>query len=83
MRAHRNARAHLLEHVREIHVALQVTLTERTTGKVLFTRPRMDLTDSYEIPLQQGQYFDESDAALDRVSKRIAQLVVSAILNDF
>ncbi len=67
----------------EIHLALQVTLTERTTGKVLFTRPRLEITDSYEIPLQQGQYFDESDAALDRVSKRIAQLVVSAILNDF
>lgn len=67
----------------EIHVALQVTLTERTTGKVLFTRPRINITDSYEIPLQQGQYFDESDTALDRASKSVAQQVVSAILNDF
>jgi hypothetical protein len=67
----------------EVHVALQVTLTERTSGKVLFTRPRMEFTDSYEIPLQQGQYFDESDTALDRVSKRVAQQIVSAILNDF
>jgi hypothetical protein len=67
----------------EVHVALQVTLTERATGKVLFTRPRLDFTDSYEIALQPGQYFDESDAALDRVSKRVAQQVASAILNDF
>jgi hypothetical protein len=67
----------------EIHVALQVTLVERTTGKVLFSRPRIDFTDNYEIPLQQGQYFDESDSALQRASKRIAQQVVSAILNDF
>jgi hypothetical protein len=67
----------------EVHVALQVTLVERTTGKVLFTRPRIDFTDSYEIPLQQGQYFDESDSALQRASKRVAQQVVSAILNDF
>lgn len=67
----------------EIHLALQVTLTERTTGKVLFTRPRLEITDSYEIPLQQGQYFDESDAALSRVSKRLAQQIVSSILNDF
>src|SRR5580698_4785542 len=67
----------------EIHVALQVTLTERKTGKVLFTRPRIDVTDNYEIPLQQGQYFDESDAALSRVSARVARQVVSAILNDF
>jgi hypothetical protein len=67
----------------EVHLALQVTLTERKTGKILFSRPRMEFTDSYEIPLQQGQYFDESDAALSRVSKRVAQQVVSAILNDF
>jgi hypothetical protein len=67
----------------EVHFAIQVTLTERTTGKVLFSRPRIDWTDSYEIPIQQGQYFDESDAALDRASKRVAQQVVSAILNNF
>ena len=45
-------------------MALQVTLVERATGKVLFTRPRLEMRESYEIPLQQGQYFDESDAAL-------------------
>jgi lipopolysaccharide assembly LptE-like protein len=67
----------------EIHVALQVSLVERTTGKVLFSRPRIEITDNYEIPLQEGQYFDESDSALQRVSKRVAQQVVSAILNDF
>ncbi|HEY1757007.1 MAG TPA: LptE family protein [Bryobacteraceae bacterium] len=67
----------------EVHVALQVTLTDRKTGKTLFSRPRMEFVDSYEIPLQQGQYFDESDTALDRVSKRVAQQIVSAILNDF
>jgi hypothetical protein len=67
----------------EIHVALQVSLVERTTGKVLFSRPRIDVTENYEIPVQQGQYFDESDSALQRISKRVAQQVVSAILNDF
>jgi hypothetical protein len=67
----------------EIHVALQVTLTERNTGKVLFSRPRIEVTDNYAIPVQQGQYFDESDSALQRVSERVARQVVSAILNDF
>ena len=67
----------------EIRVALQVTLTERTTGKVLFTRPRIEVVDNYEIPVQEGQYFDESDAALERVSKRVAQQIVSDILNNF
>lgn len=67
----------------EIHVALQVSLVERATGKVLFSRPRMDIVDNYEIPIQAGQYFDESDTALQRVSKRVAQQVVSDVLNNF
>ena len=67
----------------EIHIAMQVSLVERTTGKVLFARPRLEITDNYEIPIQQRQYFDESDSALQRASQRIAQQVVSAILNNF
>ncbi len=67
----------------EVHLVLQVTLVDRATGKVLFTRPRMEVVDNYEIPSQQGQYFDESDAALQRVSRRVAQQIVSSILNNF
>ena len=67
----------------EIHVTVQVSLVERATGKVLFSRPRIDVVDNYEIPIQQGQYFDESDTALRRVSKRVAQQVVSDVLNNF
>lgn len=67
----------------EVHLLLQVTVLERATGKVLFTRPRMELVDTYEIPKQQTQYFDESDATLQRVSRRAAQQIVSAIVNNF
>jgi hypothetical protein len=67
----------------EVHLILQVTLVERATGKVLFTRPRMEVVDTYEIPTQQTQYFDESDAALQRISRRVAQQIVSSILNNF
>lgn len=67
----------------EVHVALQVSLVERTTGKVLFTRPRLEYVDNYEIPGQTSQYFDESDTALKRISQRVAQQVVSDILNNF
>ncbi len=67
----------------EIHLALQVTLVERATNKVLFTRPRLEVVDTYEIPVQQTQYFDESDSALQRVSQRLARQIVSDILNNF
>lgn len=67
----------------ELHLLLQVTLTERATGKVLFTRPSFEIRERYEISGNPQQYFDESDAALDRASQEAARNVVSSILNNF
>jgi len=67
----------------EVHVVLQVSLTERATGKKLFDRPRLEITERYEISLDPRQYFEESDEALDRASTVVARQVVSAILNAF
>jgi Lipopolysaccharide-assembly len=64
-------------------VALQVNLTERATGKVLFSRPHMEVRERYEISVNPQAYFDESDAALDRVSKDAARMLVSAVLEKF
>ncbi|MBV9400002.1 MAG: hypothetical protein JO062_18635 [Bryobacterales bacterium] len=67
----------------EVHVILQVKLTERATGKVLFDRPRLEISERYEISLDPTQYFEESDDALDRASKLVAKQVVSSVLNAF
>jgi RNase P/RNase MRP subunit p29 len=67
----------------ELHLLLQVTLTERATGKVLFTRPSFEVRERYEISGDPKQYFDESDAALDRASQEAARNVVSSILENF
>ncbi len=67
----------------ELHLLLQVTLTERATGKVLFTRPSFEVRERYEISGDPKQYFDESDAALDRSSQEAARNVVSSILENF
>jgi outer membrane lipopolysaccharide assembly protein LptE/RlpB len=67
----------------DVHVYLQITLTERATGKVLFTRPAMEVRERYEVSVDPKQYFEESDAALDRLSRSVAQQLVSAILNNF
>jgi Lipopolysaccharide-assembly len=67
----------------EIHLILQVSLVERATNKVLFTRPRLEIDDNYEIPGQDTQYFDESNSALQRVSQRLARQIVSDVLNNF
>jgi len=67
----------------ELHVTMQVSLTERATGKVLFTRPRIEARERFQIASLPGQYFEEDETALNRVSRAAAAQVVSDILNDF
>jgi outer membrane lipopolysaccharide assembly protein LptE/RlpB len=67
----------------EMHVLLQVSLVERATGKVLFTRPSFDVRERYQISTDAAAYFEESDAALNRVSQQVARQVVTAILENF
>jgi len=67
----------------QLYLTMQVSLTERATGKVLFNRPSFDIRDNYEISVDPAQYFDESDAALDRASQHVAKQVVSSVLNNF
>lgn len=67
----------------QVNVSLAVTLTQRATGKVLFTKPNLDFHERYEISVNEEAYFEESDVALDRLSRDAARAVVSAILENF
>ncbi len=66
-----------------VSVTLQVTLTERATGRVLFSRPNFEARERYEIAVDQRSYLDESDAALERLSRQVARAIVSAVLENF
>jgi hypothetical protein len=73
----------------QLGVNLQVTLTERGTGKVLFSRPNMEFRQRYEVHADQQNeqsqlnYFEESETALERLSRDVARTVVSAVLEAF
>lgn len=69
----------------QVNVVMQVRLVERATGKVLFSRPGFEMKQRYEFsPSTSPQaYFDESDTAVDRLSRDVARDVVSAILESF
>lgn len=67
----------------EFRVILQVSLVERVSGKVLFTRPSMEIRERYQISVDPGAFFEESDVAMDRASQQTARHVVSAILENF
>jgi len=61
----------------EAVVTLQVTLTDRATGAVIFTRASSEFRKIYEISGDTKAYFDESGTAMDRLSRDVARSVVS------
>lgn len=67
----------------EMVITLRITLTDRSTGKVLFTRPDMQVRERYEVSSDQRAYFEESDIALERMSRGVSRSVVSAVLENF
>ena len=67
----------------QLSVFLKITLEERATGKILFTRPSMEVKERYEISVDPKVYFDESGPALQRISRDVARSIVSAVLENF
>lgn len=67
----------------DLRVYLTAALTERATNKTLFRRSNMEVRERYEISVDPRAYFDESDAALNRVARSVAQQLVTAMLSNF
>jgi PBP1b-binding outer membrane lipoprotein LpoB len=68
----------------QVNVTMQVSLVERATGKVIFSRPSFEMHQRYEISVTSSKaYFEESDEALDRLSRDVARDLVSSILENF
>jgi len=64
-------------------VVLDVRLVERKTGRMLYQRSGWTVQERYEISADQAAYIEESDAALERLSREVARAVVSGILENF
>ena len=67
----------------QLIVVLDLRLVESETGKMLYQNSGMSIQNRYEISGDQVAYFEESDTALDRLSRNVARTVVSAILENF
>jgi outer membrane lipopolysaccharide assembly protein LptE/RlpB len=68
----------------QINVRMEVSLVERSTNKVIYNRPNFEAHERYELSVTNNlQYFDESGAALQRLSKDLARDLVSSILENF
>jgi hypothetical protein len=67
----------------QVVVTLRITLTDRATGKIIFNRPALEYRDRYEVSENPQQYFDESGTAMIRLSRAVADSVVTAVLQNF
>lgn len=67
----------------QVSVFLNLTLTDRQSGQVLYQRNNFEARQRYEVSIEQREYFDESEVALDRLSREVARLVVSTVLEAF
>jgi outer membrane lipopolysaccharide assembly protein LptE/RlpB len=66
----------------QVSVWIQYRLVDRA-GKVLISKPNLVFNQPYEISINPAQYFDESEAAMQRLSTDVAKTVVSSILEQF
>lgn len=62
---------------------MNITLTERVSKKVLYSKVNLVYRDNAEIAPTASKYFDETDFAVDRLSKGIAAEIVSSIVEAF
>ncbi len=67
----------------QVNVRMKVSLVDRKTGKVLYENADLVYSERYEISGQASQYFDESSASVQRISRSVAAAVVSGILSGF
>jgi hypothetical protein len=66
----------------QVSIWIQYKLMDHA-GKVLIDKPSMEFHQPYEISVNPAQYFDESDAAMQRLSVDVAKSIVSSILEQF
>ncbi len=69
--------------VADLHVTMEVTLTERTTGRILYKKPAFEIKESFQISSDPSEFFEESEPAIRRASELVAQTVVTSILENF
>ena len=66
-----------------VSVVISVSLFERTTGRLLYSRASWSFHEDYATATDPHQFFDESGPAFDRLSHDVARDVVSSVVENF
>ena len=63
-----------------VRIIISVTLRDQRTRKILFQDPRLTFEGEYELSDDPQSFFNEENAAVDRIAKDFAQTILSTIL---
>jgi outer membrane lipopolysaccharide assembly protein LptE/RlpB len=66
-----------------VTVKCEVTLTQKSTEKVLYHTDGFVFRNEYEISTDVTSFFGEQDPALDRLAKDFAQRLVAAVTENY
>jgi TolB-like protein len=67
----------------ETVVTLQATLRETATDQVLWSQAQLLFREQYDVPEQEGEFFDQETLALDDLARGAAGTLVTSILEGF
>jgi outer membrane lipopolysaccharide assembly protein LptE/RlpB len=66
-----------------VTIKCEVSLTQTSTGKVLYHSDNLLFRSEYEISTDVTSFFGEQDPAVDRLAKDFAQRLVAAVTENF
>jgi membrane-bound lytic murein transglycosylase MltF len=64
-------------------VKCEITLTDRTSGKILYHTDNFVFRNEYEISTDVKSFFEEQDPALERIAQDFAQRLVAAVTENY
>jgi hypothetical protein len=64
----------------DVSIVISVTVRDTTTRKILYQNSRLSFDGEYELSDDPDTFFNEENAAVDRIARDFAQAVVSGIL---
>lgn len=67
----------------QVEVIADVKLIDHRTNKILFSNPRYLFREQYQISQEPSALFEEDQPALERLSRDMARMLVTAILENF
>jgi hypothetical protein len=63
-----------------VRIIVSVVVRDLRTHRILYQNPRLAFEGEYELSEDPQSFFNEENAAVDRIAKDFAQTIISTIM---